>query len=804
MRSTAPTPIEMPVLPVRGLALFPHSIVPIAIGRAASLKALQAIDESKQVAVVAQRDGDQETPGVADLYQLGTIGVVLRLATLGSDDDKAVAFVHGVRRARVLDGTQQEPFLRAHVMPLDEFLPPPEDPETIGLMRNVKELFGEIVRNSTSMPDDAAHAAKEMSDPAALADMVSASAPFLATDVRQELLESLDVRTRLRRLTRELLKEREAQAVEHRIRDEVKGSISEGQREFLLREQLKAIKKELGEDAGSGSEVAELRRRLDGAGLPEEARQEADRELERLQLITPASPEHSVCRTYLEWLADLPWRRSTASQVDMQRAREILDEDHYDLDKVKERILEYLAVASLRRDLRGPILCLVGPPGVGKTSIGKSIAAATGRQFIRLSLGGVHDEAEIRGHRRTYIGSLPGQIIRGLRRANANDPVFMLDEVDKLGQHMRGDPAAALLEVLDPEQNSTFRDNYLDLPFDLSHVLFVATANVLDPVPPALRDRLETIELPGYVDEEKVHIARRYLIPKQAEHNGVALDEHIRFTEDGIRRVIHGYTHEAGVRTLERNLGAICRKHARQLLSRGASLLTVDAPTVRALLGPPRYRVETELAERVQAPGVAVALAWTPFGGELLFVEASRMPRSKGEFTVTGQIREIMQESARTALTWVRSHAELYGIDSALFASSDIHVHIPSGSVAKDGPSAGVVLVVALLSLLTARAVKPFWALTGEITLSGRILGVGGLKEKILAAKRSGVRHLVVPADNRDHVLEEVSETLREGLEVHFVHHIEEAVELVLDMPPAQPALVASQRGEPRLHETHH
>lgn len=804
MRSTAPTPIEMPVLPVRGLALFPHSIVPIAIGRAASLKALQAIDESKQVAVVAQRDGDQETPGVADLYQLGTIGVVLRLATLGSDDDKAVAFVHGVRRARVLDGTQQEPFLRARVMPLDEFLPPPEDPETIGLMRNVKELFGEIVRNSTSMPDDAAHAAREMSDPAALADMVSASAPFLATDVRQELLESLDVRTRLRRLTRELLKEREAQAVEHRIRDEVKGSISEGQREFLLREQLKAIKKELGEDAGSGSEVADLRRRLDGAGLPEEARQEADRELERLQLITPASPEHSVCRTYLEWLADLPWRRSTASQVDMQRAREILDEDHYDLDKVKERILEYLAVASLRRDLRGPILCLVGPPGVGKTSIGKSIAAATGRQFIRLSLGGVHDEAEIRGHRRTYIGSLPGQIIRGLRRANANDPVFMLDEVDKLGQHMRGDPAAALLEVLDPEQNSTFRDNYLDLPFDLSHVLFVATANVLDPVPPALRDRLETIELPGYVDEEKVHIARRYLIPKQTEHNGVALDEHIRFTEDGIRRVIHGYTHEAGVRTLERNLGAICRKHARQLLSHGASLLTVDAPTVRALLGPPRYRVETELAERVQAPGVAVALAWTPFGGELLFVEASRMPRSKGEFTVTGQIREIMQESARTALTWVRSHADLYGIDSALFASSDIHVHIPSGSVAKDGPSAGVVLVVALLSLLTARAVKPFWALTGEITLSGRILGVGGLKEKILAAKRSGVRHLVVPADNRDHVLEEVSETLREGLEMHFVHHIEEAVELVLDMPPAQPALVASQRGEPRLHETHH
>lgn len=769
------------------------------------MKALQAVDDSKQVAVVAQRDGEQEDPSVADLYQTGTIGVVLRLATLGGDDEKAVAFVHGVRRARLLDGTQQYPFLKARVIPLDEFLPPPDDAEALGLVRNVRELFAEIVSNSTSMPDDAAHAAKEMTDPAALADMVAASAPFLAMDVRQELLESLDVRTRLRRLTRELLKEREAQAVEHRIRDEVKGSISEGQREFLLREQLKAIKKELGEDGGFGSEVVELRRRLDEAGLPPEARQEADRELERLQLITPASPEHSVCRSYLEWLAELPWRRSTAAPVDLERARAILDEDHYDLDQVKERILEYLAVASLRNDLRGPILCLVGPPGVGKTSIGKSIAAATGRQFIRLSLGGVHDEAEVRGHRRTYIGSLPGQIIRGLRRANANDPVFMLDEVDKLGQQLRGDPAAALLEVLDPEQNSTFRDNYLDLPFDLSRVLFVATANVLDPVPPALRDRLETIELPGYVDEEKVHIARRYLIPRQAEQNGIVLDEHIRFTDEGISAVIHGYTHEAGVRTLERSLGALCRKHARHLLSQGPSMMTVDASTVRRSLGPPRYRVETELAERVQAPGVAVALAWTPFGGELLFVEASRMPRSKGEFTITGQIREIMQESARTALTWVRSHAEQYGVDPALFASSDIHVHIPSGSVPKDGPSAGVVLVVALLSLLTGRAARPFWALTGEITLSGRVLGVGGLKEKILAAKRAGVRQVVLPRDNCEQVQEEVSETLRGGVEFHFVRFIDEAVQLVLDVLPKQTALTASQReSSARLHETHH
>ena len=793
------SPTELPILPVRGLALFPHSIVPIAVSRLASLKALQSIDESKQLAVVAQKDGNQDEPGVTDLHQIGTLGVVLRLATLGGEDDKAVAFVHGVSRVRISEATQSEPYLRARIEPLHEVSMAVDDPEIVGLVRNVKELFAEIVHSSSTLPEDVAHAARELRDAAALADTVAASAPFLSNQVRQELLSTLDVPSRLRLLTAELLKEREAQAVQRRIREEVEGSISAGQREFLLREQLKAIKKELGEDEDGGADISGLRRRLDEAGLPEEVRKEADRELERLVLIAPASPEHSVARTHLDWLATLPWRRSTAADINLGRSRAILDNDHYDLDKVKERIIEYLAVASLRQELKGPILCFVGPPGVGKTSIGRSIAAATGRKFVRLSLGGVHDEAEVRGHRRTYIGSLPGQIIRGIRQAGTNDPVFMLDEVDKLGAHVRGDPAAALLEVLDPEQNATFRDHYLDVPFDLSRVLFIATANVLDPVPAALRDRMETIELPGYADEEKMHIARRYLIPKQTEENGVQLDTHIQFTDEAVRSVIHGYTHEAGVRTLERRLGSICRKRARELVENGRDCMRVDPDMVRKLLGPPSFKTETQLAERVRSPGVAVALAWTPYGGDILFVEVARMPHVRGEFLVTGQIKEVMQESARTALSWIRSHADTYGIEADVFAHSDIHIHVPSGAVPKDGPSAGLVMVVALLSLFTLRQSRPFVALTGEITLSGRVLGVGGLKEKILAAKRSGVRELILPDDNREHVLEEVSPSLREGVVLHFVQHIQEALELALLPSTVQQQVESQPREQTRL-----
>ncbi len=806
--------LEVPVLPVRGLALFPHSIVPIAVSRVASLKALQSIDESKQLAVVAQKDGEQEAPAVSDLHQIGTLGVVLRVATLGGEEDKAVAFVHGVGRVRMGESTQNDPYLRARVEPLEETSPGDDDAQLVGLVRNVKDLFEEIVRSSSTLPNDVAHAATDMRDPAALADTIAAAAPFLSNQVRQELLATLDVPARLRLLTAQLLKEREAQAVQRRIREEVEGSISAGQREFLLREQLKAIRKELGEDDEGGPETGLLRRRLDEAGLPEEVRADAERELARLSLITPASPEHHVARTYLDWLAALPWNRSTAQTVSLQRARAILDEDHYDLDKVKERIIEYLAVASLKQDLKGPILCFVGPPGVGKTSIGRSIAAATGRKFLRLSLGGVHDEAEIRGHRRTYIGSLPGQIIRGLRQVDSNDPVFMLDEVDKLGQHVRGDPAAALLEVLDPEQNATFRDHYLDVPFDLSRVLFIATANVLDPVPAALRDRMETIQLPGYVDEEKLHIARRYLIPKQAVENGIELDHHIRFGDDAIATLINGYTHEAGVRTLERRLGAICRKRARQLVADGgdamltqpstsigaeSEALEVTPEVVRKLLGPPNFLIETQLAERVRCPGVAVALAWTPHGGDILFVEVARMPRVQGEFLITGQIKDVMQESARTALSWIRSHAADYDIEPDVFAHSDIHIHVPSGAVPKDGPSAGLVMVAALLSLLVQRPGRPFVAMTGEITLSGRVLAVGGLKQKILAAKRSGVREVVLPAENRDQVLDEVSPSLRQGLTLHFVDTIRDAVELALVPRSASPSRQREPQEQTRL-----
>ncbi len=529
-----------------------------------------------------------------------------------------------------------------------------------------------------------------------------------------------------------------------------------------------------------------MRRRLEDADLPDTPRGEAERELDRLAHIPQASPEHAVARSYLDWLLALPWNRASTVPVDVARAAAILDEDHFDLEKVKERILEYLAVYELKQNLRGPILCFVGPPGVGKTSLGRSIARAMGRQFVRVSLGGMHDEAEIRGHRRTYIGALPGQIIRGIRQAGTRDPVFMLDEVDKVGKDFRGDPSAALLEVLDPEQNCAFRDNYLDVPFDLSGVLFITTANLIDTVPAALLDRMETIELPGYVDEEKLHIARRYLIPKQVRENALEPDQHLRFTDEGVREIIHGYTHEAGVRNLERRIAAVCRKRARQIVGDGRQTLLVTRDVVRELLGVPRYHVETELAERTRQPGVAVAVAWTPYGGDLLFVESTRMPRDRGEFTITGQVRDVMQESARAALSWVRANAERYDLDPRSFRDYDLHMHVPAGAVPKDGPSAGVVMVASLLSLFTQRPVRSFVAMTGEITLSGLLLPVGGIKEKVLAARRSGVRELILPSRNEPNVVEEVAPALREGMMFYFVETIAEAIDLALSPTAAE------------------
>jgi ATP-dependent Lon protease len=579
--------------------------------------------------------------------------------------------------------------------------------------------------------------------------------------------------------------------------------VNQSQREYLLREQLKAIHKELGESDDGQAEIDELREKLEQSGMPAEARKECERELKRLAKMTPASAEYMVARTYLEWMTSLPWAKSSgAPEIDIAKGQAILDEDHYDLEKVKQRILDYLAVKKIQPGMKGPILCFLGPPGVGKTSLGKSIARALGRKFVRISMGGMHDEAEIRGHRRTYIGALPGQVIQGIRRAEVNDPVFMLDEVDKLGRDFRGDPAAALMEVLDPEQNISFRDHYLDVPFDLSKVLFIATANWIDPIPEPLRDRMELIELPGYTELEKVHIAHKYLVPKQAAEHGLKVGEQLEFTDDGLREIIHSYTREAGVRNLEREIATLTRKQARRMAEGKPEKLIVTPEVVHETLGVPKFRAEREVEERVKRPGVSVGLVWTPSGGDIVFIEASRMRGGK-QFTMTGHLGEVMQESMTAALTWVRANAERYGIDPDFFRKQDIHIHVPSGAVPKDGPSAGVAMVTALVSLLSGRPVRPRVAMTGEISLSGVVLPVGGIKEKVLGAKRAGIREVILPAENEPNVKEDLQEHILEGIEIHFVRTVDQAIEFALSksapaavglkneqLPPVGPAPV--------------
>ncbi|MGH9794540.1 MAG: endopeptidase La, partial [Candidatus Acidiferrales bacterium] len=580
----------------------------------------------------------------------------------------------------------------------------------------------------------------------------------------------------------------------------VQEQVSQSQREYLLREQMKAIQKELGEYDDTQSEVEELRKKLEESGVPAEAKKECDRELKRLAKMTPASAEYMVARTYLEWMTSLPWTKSSGVEdLNITRAQEILDEDHYDREKVKQRILDYLAVKKLQPGLKGPILCFIGPPGVGKTSLGKSIARALGRKFVRISLGGMHDEAEIRGHRRTYIGALPGQIIQGIRRAETNDPVFMLDEVDKLGRDFRGDPSAALMEVLDPEQNTAFRDHYLDTPFDLSKVMFIATANWIDPIPEPLRDRMEIIELPGYSEDEKLHIARRYLIPKQTEMHGLKEDQ-IEFNDEGLRTLIHNYTREAGVRSLEREIATISRKQARRLAEGKSDKLVVTPDAIRELLGIPRFRTEKEVEERVKRPGVSVGLVWTPAGGDVVFIEASRMRGGK-QFTMTGHLGEVMQESMRAALSWVRANGEQYGIDPDFFATQDVHIHVPSGAIPKDGPSAGVAMVTALVSLLSRKPVRARVAMTGEISLSGVVLPVGGIKEKVLGAKRAGITDIILPADNELNVSEDLQPPLLEGINLHYVRTIDEVIQVVFGSPEAAPQTVPIPREKEKKEE---
>ena len=769
---------EMPVLTVRDTVIYPGALLPITVGRPSSLALVQSLGENRMLAVVSQLDPRVDTPAPTDLYQVGTVCIMHK--SIKVPRDNLLLFCEGVARIHTREFTATEPFLKARVERLIEVEPEPT-PELEALRQNVVSLFQDIVAASPNLSDDLISNATNITEPGRLADFIAGTLPALSHAQRQSLLEQLDGKARLVEIHKQLTKELELVELRGRIQSQVQGQLSQNQREFYLREQLKAIQKELGEGEEPGRDIEELRQKLESAGMPEEVKTEAMRELNRLGRTPPASPEYGMARTYLEWMAALPWSTSSGSQVDVKRAAEILNEDHYDLEKVKDRILDYLAVLQLRPVLKGPILCFVGPPGVGKTSLGKSIARALGRKFARISMGGMHDEAEIRGHRRTYIGALPGQIIHALRRAGSNDPVFMLDEVDKLGRDFRGDPASALLEVLDPEQNSTFRDNYLDVPFDLSKVLFITTANVLDPVPDALRDRMETIRLEGYTEQEKVIIAFRYLIPRQTTENGLDPEQDVHFTEDAVRFIIRRYTREAGVRSLEREIGTVCRKQARRIAEGRHEKTEVTPEEVEKDLGAPRFRTDTEVAERTRRPGVVVGLAWTPVGGDVLFIEAGRMPGGSKGLIMTGQLGSVMQESVQAALTWVRGNAPKYGIDADVFKTSDIHIHVPAGATPKDGPSAGITMAMALLSMLTDRRVRPNLAMTGEITLTGQVLPVGGIKEKVLAAKRSGVREVILPFENEVDVKEDLKSEQIGEMKIHFVKSMEEVVALALE-----------------------
>jgi ATP-dependent Lon protease len=647
--------------------------------------------------------------------------------------------------------------------------------------------FQQIVSESATLSDELRTIAANIEEPARLVDFVASSLPFLTTDDKQQLLETPAIAERLEQLNKLLAKEIEVQQLRTKIQTEVQDQVQQSQRDYYLREQMKAIQKELGEQDEGQRDIDELRQKIEAAGMPEDVKKEALKELGRLQRMSPMAADYSLTRNYIEWLAVLPWTKSSGSKIDISVAKQILDEDHYELTKVKDRILDYLSVLELKPDMKGPILCFVGPPGVGKTSLGRSIARALGRKFQRISLGGMHDEAEIRGHRRTYIGALPGQIIQSIRRAETNDPVIMLDEVDKLGRDFRGDPASALLETLDPAQNNAFRDNYLDVPFDLSKVLFICTANMLDTVPPPLIDRMEIIPLQGYSEEEKVHIASRYLIPRQITENGITAEQ-IEIPEAAVRYIIRHYTREAGVRKLEQTIGTVCRKQARRVVEGHAEKLVVTKETLKEFLGGIQVRVETEVAERVKRPGVAVGLAWTPAGGDILFIEANKM-KGKGGFTMTGQIGEVMQESMQAALTWVRSNATRLGLAEDFTKEMDIHIHVPAGAIPKDGPSAGVTMATVLASLLTDTPVRPLTAMTGEITLSGNVLPVGGIKEKFLAARRAGVEQIILPAENRQNVEEDLMPEMMEGVTVHYASEIEDVLAVALPLLAARPQL---------------
>jgi ATP-dependent Lon protease len=781
-------PQVLPILPVRDTVLFPGAVLPLTVGRESSLALVNALEgEEKQLGVVAQLDPRVEDPSAADLHKVGTLAKVHK--TVKMPNGNVVIFLEGLQRIQITELITLRPYLRARVEAQPD-MSGEQDSELEALQRNAQDLFRDVVSHSPQLSDDLQSVATAIDDPGRLADFIAGTLPSLSTLVRQELIETPNVRKRLEALIRELSKELEVLELRSKIHEQVQEQVSQNQREYLLREQMKAIQKELGESDDSMQEIDELRKKMEEAGMTLEAKKECERELKRLAKMTPASAEYMVSRTYLEWMTSLPWSKSSgAEEINIANAQTILNEDHYDLEKVKERILDYLAVKKLQPGMKGPILCFVGPPGVGKTSLGKSIARSLGRKFVRIALGGMHDEAEIRGHRRTYIGALPGQIIQGLKRGETNDPVMMLDEVDKLGRDFRGDPSSALMEVLDPEQNNAFRDHYLDVPFDLSKVLFIATANWMDPIPEPLRDRMEIIELPGYTGEEKLHIAHKYLIPKQASEHGVKVPDQLEFTDDGLREIIHSFTREAGVRNLEREIATITRKQARRIAEDKTEKMDVTPEVVREFLGVPKFRTEKEVEERVKRPGVAVGLVWTPVGGDIIFIEATRMRGGK-QFTMTGHLGEVMQESMTAALTWTRANGERYGIDPDFFRKQDIHIHVPSGAVPKDGPSAGAAMVTALVSLLSGRPVRDRLAMTGEMTLSGIVLPIGGVKEKVLGAKRAGIKEVLLPADNEPNAVADLTPDILGDMKITYVRTLDEVLEHALQKDPIAPPIV--------------
>jgi ATP-dependent Lon protease len=792
-KSAPEGPIEVPeiisILPLRNSVLFPGSIIPIDVGRKKSVKLVEeAISKERPViGIVTQRDARTEEPGPADLFSVGCAARILKVIKLAKDNFSVI--LQGVSRIRIVEMGGQDPFMTAKVQPLPDA--PSTDVELDALVMNLKDVAKRVIKLMPELPKEASALVDSVTEPGQLADLITSNLD-VQVDEKQDVLETFDLKSRLRKVLQFLSRQHEVLKVREKINSQVQEEMGRNQREYVLRQQLKAIKEELGEIDDSGGDLDDFREKVVNAKMPPETEKVAIKQLERLKVMQPSSAEYTVTRTYLEWLVELPWSISTDDKLDIQGARDILNADHYDLEKVKKRILEYLAVRKLKADKRGPILCLVGPPGVGKTSLGRSIARSLGRKFIRISLGGVRDEAEIRGHRRTYVGSLPGRLVQGMKKAGSNNPVFMLDEIDKLGHDFRGDPAAALLEVLDPEQNHTFSDHYLEVPFDLSKVMFVATANIMDPIPPALRDRLEVLELPGYTREEKLNISKQFLIPKQLSEHG--LDQKVEgaevegpkalrvvFEDSAVAEVIDSYTREAGVRNLERELANVIRAVAvlvAENKSQPQELVTVDR--IPEFLGPQKYI--SEVADRTAEPGVATGLAWTPVGGDILFIEATKM-NGKGQLVLTGQLGDVMKESAQAALSFIRARAKWLGLEENFLEKTDIHVHIPAGAIPKDGPSAGVTMFVAMASLLTGKPIRNDVAMTGEITLRGLVLPVGGIKEKFLAAHRAGIKRVIMPERNRKDVID-IPEQPRKEIEILFVKRMDELLPLVLTEMP--------------------